>query len=128
MALLLAAGAALQCTMGLAPSVLSVLPINRVLAGPPIANIMDSVPFLNIPPFGMCTCPANPAVAAATAAALGVPTPAPCIPTTAGPWVPGVPTVMVGNLPVADLNCKLICCFGGVISALQPGQMIAMGP
>ncbi len=128
MAPLLASGATLQCTMGLAPSVLSVLPVNRVLAGAPVANIMDSVPFLNISPFGMCTCPANPTVAAATAAAMGVPTPAPCIPTPAGAWVPGVPTVLVGNMPAADLNCKLICAFGGVISALQPGQMTTLGP
>jgi hypothetical protein len=42
--------------------------------------------------------------------------------------VPGVPTVLIGTLPAADLNCKLICSFGGVISALVPGQMTTLGP
>ncbi|HEX9173885.1 MAG TPA: PAAR-like protein, partial [Telluria sp.] len=35
-------GAMMQCTFGLAPSTLVVLPANKVLAeGPPAANIMD---------------------------------------------------------------------------------------
>ena len=44
-----------------------VLPINRVLGATPLANIMDNKPMLNILPFGMCSSPANPMVAAATA-------------------------------------------------------------
>ena len=77
-------GATLQCSFGVAPSTLVVLPVNRVLCeGPLAANIMDHVPLVNIMPFGMCTSPANPQVAAATAAALGVPTPMPCVPATA---------------------------------------------
>ena len=63
-------GALLQCSMGMAPSGLTVLPVNRVNTGnQPDANSMDNVPFVNIMPFGMCMSPANPAVAAATAAA-----------------------------------------------------------
>ncbi|MBV9735739.1 MAG: DUF4280 domain-containing protein, partial [Acidisphaera sp.] len=65
--------AQLQCTFGMAPSNLVVLPINRVMCGnQPAANIMDHVPLMNIMPFGMCQSIANPMVAAATAAALGV--------------------------------------------------------
>jgi len=64
--------AQLLCTMGMAPSVLSVLPINRTQISEQFAaNIMDHVPMANIMPFGMCMSPANPAVAAATAAAMG---------------------------------------------------------
>lgn len=84
------AGATLQCSFGAAPTVLNVLPQNRTLtSGMPAANIMDHIPLLNIPTFGLCQSPANPVVAAATAAALGVLTPMPCIPATASPWIPG---------------------------------------
>lgn len=125
MSMMVSAGATMMCTMGAAPSSLVVLPVNRVLAGPPAANILDNVPFLNVPPFGVCTSMANPAVAAATAAALGVLTPMPCTPVTVAPWVPGVPKVLVGSMPAVDVSCKLICAFGGSISIMSPGQTVA---
>ena len=59
----------------------------------PFSNIMDNVTMLNILPFGMCTSPSNPTVAAATAAALGVLTPMPCVPVIPAPWAPGSPTI-----------------------------------
>src|SRR5213595_538418 len=66
-------GAVMTCSFGVAPSSLVVLPKNKVLCeGPPAANIMDHVPMLNIMPFGMCSSPANPTVAAATAATVGL--------------------------------------------------------
>ena len=81
-------GAMMQCSFGVAPSSLVVLPTNRVMTNNvPDANIMDHIPMTNIMPFGMCTSPANPVVAAATAAALGVLTPMPCIPATPAPWI-----------------------------------------
>ena len=122
MGLLACTGATLTCTMGMAPSSLMVLPINRVLGATPIANIMDNKPFLNVLPFAMCTSLANPAVAAATAAALGVLTPMPCTPMTVAPWMPGVPTVLIGNMPALDMNSKLVCAFGGMIAIGAPGQ------
>ena len=89
------AGAQMMCSFGAAPVPLAVLPQSKVMAGgPPAANIMDMKPMANIPPFGMCSCPANPTVAAATAAALGVLTPMPCVPVPAGPWAPGSPASM----------------------------------
>lgn len=116
------AGAMLQCSFGVAPSVLVVTPEKNVLTMTPDANIMDHIPMKNIMPFGMCTTQSNPAVAAATSAALGVPTPAPCIPATASPWVPGSPTVMIGNQPALNNSSKLMCSYGGVISVVNPGQ------
>lgn len=127
MAILACMGAMLQCSFGAAPSSLVVLPTNRVLTTTPVANIMDTIPFVNIMPFAVCSSMANPAVAAATAAALGVLTPMPCTPVPAGPWVPGVPTVLVGNMPAVNNNCKLMCAFGGVIQILSPGQFTVMG-
>ena len=119
-------GAMLQCSFGVAPSTLVVLPTNRVLGATPAANIMDNVPMLNVMPFGMCSSPANPTVAAATAAALGVLTPMPCVPFTVAPWVPGVPTVLIGSMPAVDNNCKLMCNWGGVIQVTSPGQFAVM--
>lgn len=115
-------GAVLQCSFGVAPSSLVVLPTNKVMSMTPAANIMDNKPLLNIPPFGMCQSLANPTVAAATAAALGVLTPMPCIPATAAPWVPGCPKVLVGNMPALESNSKLMCSYGGVIQIVSPGQ------
>jgi hypothetical protein len=128
MAIQAAIGANLQCSFGVAPSVLTVLPASRTMTGGPAANIMDHVPMLNILPFGMCNCPSNPMVAVATAAALGVLTPMPCIPMTSAPWMPGSPTVMLGGMPGLQNSSKLMCQWGGVIQILAPGQFTVMVP
>lgn len=119
-------GAMMQCSFGVAPSTLMVLPTNRVLATTPAANIMDSKPLMNVLPFGMCQSLANPMVAAATAAAMGVLTPMPCIPATAAPWVPGCPKVLIGNMPALTSDSKLMCSYGGVIQIVSPGQFTVM--
>ena len=111
----------MMCSFGVAPSTLNVLPTNKVLTSMPIATIMDNVPMLNIMPFGMCSSIANPTVAAATGAALGVLTPMPCIPVTSAPWVPGSPMVLIGNYPALNNSSKLICNWGGVIQITYSG-------
>ena len=122
-------GAMLQCSFGLAPSSLVVLPVNLVMGeGPPAANIMDHIPMVNILPFGMCTSPANPMVAAATAAALGVLTPMPCIPMTSAPWMPGAATVMLGNAPALDNVSQCMCNWGGAIAITNPATTKTMIP
>ena len=121
-------GATLQCSFGAAPSTLVVLPANRTLTTTPAATIMDHAPLVNILPFGMCSSPANPTVAAATAAALGVLTPMPCVPATASPWVVGSPTVLIGKMPALNNNSKLMCNWGGVIQVVSPGQAKMMIP
>jgi len=121
-------GATLQCSFGAAPSALTVLPQNRVMTGPPAANIMDHLPLVNVLPFGMCSAPSNPAVAAATTAALGVLTPMPCVPVTPAPWVPGSPTALLGNMPALNNGSKLMCAWGGVIQIVNPGQTTTMVP
>ena len=126
MACQVCAGAVIQCSFGAAPAALSVLPANRVLTGTPAATIMDFAPIVNIPPFGMCSSPSNPTVIAATAAAMGVPTPAPCVPATAAPWTPGAPTVLIGNMPALNDSSKLTCMWGGMIQVSFAGQATVM--
>lgn len=115
-------GATLQCSFGAAPSTLVVLPANKVLATTPAANIMDHKPTVNISPFGMCKSMTNPSVAAATAAAMGVLTPMPCVPVTTAPWAPGCTKVLIGNMPALESNSKCMCTWGGVIQIVKPGQ------
>lgn len=122
-------GAVLMCSFGMAPSNLGVLPINRVMSGnQPAANIMDHKPMVNIKPFGMCMSLANPQVASATSLASGVLTPQPCIPMTQSPWVPGAPTVLLGNQPALDDTSKCMCLWAGVVSVAVPGQFTEMIP
>jgi len=117
-------GAMMKCSFGAAPSALIVPPANRVtVEGRPAANIMDHKPVVNIPPFGMCSAPSNPAVIAATSAALGVPTPAPCVPVVPAPWAPGSPTVPIGNMPALNDMSKCMCTWAGVISITNAGTM-----
>lgn len=123
MSQLVVMGAVCQCSFGAAPSSLVVLPTKMVNgAKVPIATITDNVPIMNIVPFGVCSSAANPTVAAATAAALGVLTPMPCVPVVPAPWVPGKPMVMVGKIPALDANSTAMCAWGGVIKVSSPGQ------
>ena len=110
------------CTFGAAPAVLPVTSQQTVMSCNMLqATIMDNKP----PTFGMCASLANPTVAAATAAALGVLTPMPCIPVTPAPWAPGAPTVLVCGKPLLNNTSKLICAYGGVIQvSLTPALTV----
>jgi hypothetical protein len=122
-------GAMMQCSFGAAPSALVVLPVNRVFTVEvPDANIMDHIPMVNIMPFGVCSSLAFPATASATAAALGVLTPMPCVPATPAPWITGAPTVLLANFPTLDNISKLMCIFGGVIQFIDAGEETVMVP
>lgn len=116
-------GAMMTCTFGAAPSSLVVTPEKMVMTNNvPDANIMDHVPMKNIMPFGVCSSIANPTVASATAAALGVLTPMPCVPNTPAPWITGTPTVILGNQPSLDNTHKLMCVWAGVITFTTAGE------
>ncbi|MCB0967558.1 MAG: DUF4280 domain-containing protein [Ilumatobacter sp.] len=116
-------GAMMMCSFGIAPSTLNVLPAKRVnIEKKPAATILDSVPMLNIPPFGVCQSLANPTTASLTAAALGVLTPGPCIPVTT-PWTPGSSTMMIGGTPALNSTSKCTCAYGGSISITFPGTV-----
>lgn len=116
--------ALVQCTFGAAPSALGVLPVNMVNVGnQPAANIMDHKPMVNIKPFGVCMSLANPQVAAATSAALGVLTPQPCVPMTQSPWTPGAAQTMIANMPALHDGCMCNCMWAGVIKVSFAGQV-----
>lgn len=118
------AGAMLRCTMGVAASPLGVLPASRVtVSNQPVATIMDFKPSTNVVSFGMCMTPSNPQVAAATAAALGVLTPQPCIPMTTSPWTPGSPTVVIAGQPALTPTSTCACTWLGVISVVSNPNM-----
>ena len=105
------------CSFGAAPVPLMVSSQQTVTAcNMPAATIMDNK-FVS---FGMCSSPANPTVAAATVAALGVLTPMPCVPATPAPWTPGAPTVIIGGKPALNSTSKLMCGYGGVIQISNP--------
>lgn len=110
-----------SCTFGTAPTAILV-ETPEILATTPAATILDNEPLVNVPTFVMCESPANPEVAAATAAAMGVLTPMPCIPETVAPWIPGCETVLLGGIPALDEESELMCMWGGVITVDEPGQ------
>lgn len=109
MSFLITHGTLLRCSAGAVPAApMNVLPLPRWLAGgKPVAHIFNAVPLLNIPTFGACamtpTCPCFPATTA---------------------WISSSKT-LVNNLPVVTSSCKLMCCRGGMIQAVLPGQQQA---
>lgn len=118
--------ATVLCSFGVAPSTLVATTAPTVLIeGKPAATVLDSAPMANIPPFGMCLSLANPTVAAATAAALGVLTPMPCVPATS-PWVNGATTTLVGGAPGLTIGATCMCAYGGVIQVVNPGSLRTM--
>ncbi|WP_372728287.1 DUF4280 domain-containing protein [Nocardioides sp.] len=127
MGLNVATGAMAMCSFGAAPSSLAFLPTPRVMVeGKPAGTIMDFVPMVNVPPFGMCMSLANPTVAGATAAALGVLTPMPCVPVLPAPWKPGAPKTLIGGKPALVSGSTCQCAWGGVVTITYPGAVSTM--
>lgn len=113
------------CAFGMGPAMLNPIPL-----GPPVLSsgflvgqIQDFTPASLLPPVGscvMCLSLANPAVAAATAAALGVLQPQVCTPIGAGPWIsPATATTLINNQPAFLMaGAMRMCAFGGVITTI----------
>ena len=118
-------GAKLMCPFGTKPGTLNATAqVTTLGCSKPVATIMDIAFGTNITSFGMCCSMANPQVAAATAAALGVLTPQPCTMVPIGPWQAAKPTTLVGGKPILTQEAGLMCGMGmGHISIIAPGQM-----
>ena len=122
-------GATLLCPMGASPSQLRVTSQMKVqFGGKRAATIKDAAPGANIAPFGMCSSLLNPAVASATAAALGVLTPQPCTFSCAGSWIPTQFKVTAGGAPCLTTGATVVCTTGmQVINVQNPGQTKCLG-
>lgn len=124
-------GATLRCTQGASPGALAVPPSRTLrLGGRRLALVSDHGASCVLP-FGMCQSPANPQVAAATAAAGGALTPQPCVPAVDAPWSPGAAGVQGGSGAVLYEGCAASCRWGGVISIEAggaTGRVGASGP
>ena len=114
------------CSFGAAPAVLTSQQTVSICKMP-AATIQDGAALSNVPTFGMCSNPANPTVASATAAAMGVLTPMPCVPATVA-WAPGCPTVTVCKRPLLNSTSKLTCSYGGVIQVTVTPAMTVKVP
>jgi len=115
-------GAMCQCTMGTGPCSLLVTPANMVTGSMVPAATVNDKEVSNLPSFIMCTTQSNPAVAAATSAAMGTPTPAPCVPVIGGPWSPGATKTKFNNIAALDDGSTCNCSYGGTISVKSAGQ------
>ncbi|WP_420114493.1 DUF4280 domain-containing protein [Pseudactinotalea sp.] len=120
-----APGASAMCPFGAAPATLVGTSAPTVLIeGKPAITMRDTIPLVNVPSFGMCSSPSNPSVVAATAAAMGVLTPMPCVPVL-GPWSNTTAQTTAGGAPVVTLGSVCTCAYGGVIQVVNPGQVRA---
>lgn len=113
-------GTVIICTMG-GTGVLSASQGICLAAKKNIVTARDMAPMTNIGSCGLCKSMANPAVASATAAALGVLTPQPCIPAPAGVWI-GVSRIMAAGSPALTKESRLVCSYGGEISIMDTTQ------
>lgn len=126
MGLMVVTGGICTCPFGAAPCTLNFLPDKLTTVGGPYAGtIVDQIPYVNVPGFAICSSIANPAVAAATAAALGVLTPSTCLPTFPAPWVAPSVTTTIQGIPALVQTSMLNCAYGGVITIQYPGQPLA---
>lgn len=119
MGVMVTTGASIFCTFGTAPANLTVTSQSTVLGeGKPAATIEDTT----VSTCGMCSSIGNPQVASATAAALGILTPQPCVPVFAGKWIPAQTNVLAGGKPCLTQEGKGMCAYGGALTIGNPGQ------
>ncbi len=122
-------GAILQCSMGMAPSALHVPPragATRKVDGFEVATVDDHQPYTNVPPFALCRSMQNPAVRSATVAAGGALTPAPCTPILPDRWSPGAQGAWLDGPPLLTDRSTLSCQFGGTVSITSANSAVTV--
>ena len=111
-------GGQCKCIFGKTPCPIIVLPKSMVFTSSmmPVADIMQYMPIVNLPTFGLCQAPINPLVIAAGGA------PVPCVPVIVSPWIPTKPTVLLKGTPILLKNSMTFCAYAGVITISNAGQ------
>ena len=124
---LVVVGALVECDQGGAPCPLVVVP--DAGAAEPAGSVasVDHHQLTNIATFGTCRHVSNPAVAAATAAAQGVLTPAPCVPMVAQRWEDTTGGASVGGVPLLASDSSVSCQYGGTITVANAGSDVELG-
>lgn len=121
-------GTQMRCIMSAIPTQFIADPNRTVfIEGAQMGNIMDNK-ISNLRPGMMCQSLANPAVASATAAAMGVLTPQPSMLTPLGPWIMGKFNVLVQGQPALLNTDMLMCSFGGQLSFTPSPPAAGGGP
>lgn len=114
MAKLVCSGGALQCVWAAPPTSFTASALNEV--APAGTGVIDDAQAANVPMFGLCQSPNNPAVAATSS-------PQPCTPAIPAPWTPGSMAVTIGSLSALDDSCQCSCLYGGTITISSAGQI-----
>jgi len=115
MAIQVSTGAEVLCTFGLAPAVFTASSVDVAATTP--AGVVTDVTIANIPTFGMCVAPTNPAVIAELM------NPAPCLPVLM-PWTPGSARVTINGVNALDDESQCMCAWAGVVTVSSPGQTL----
>jgi hypothetical protein len=113
MAVQVCTGAEVMCTFGASPAVFTASSVDVDATTP--AGVITDVTVANIPTFGMCVSPLNPAVTPPLFH------PAPCLPVLQ-PWTPGSARVTIDGVPALDDASLCMCAWAGVVTVSSPGQ------
>ena len=90
-------------------------PLRKMKLNGKSVAVATDISVYNISTFGMCNNINNPAVAAATAAAQGVLTPAPCVPAVVGSWNNTAKKTQINGVGAVREDSTLNCTYGGYI-------------
>jgi len=112
MAVQVSTGAQVQCSFGTLPAVFdaSGLKVSATTSAGVIADVTTE----NIPTFGMCSAPTNPAVISAGGSA-------PCLPVLT-PWTPGAARVTINGVNALDDASQCTCSWAGIVTVSSAGQ------
>lgn len=118
---LVCTGATLRCSYGSATATFSAT--GAMVSAGAAAGVVSDTTTANVPPFGNCTSPSNPAVNSATQAAQSpTPVPQPCMPVLTNDWTPGAAKVTVRPAAALTSSSQCSCSWNGAITVTDPGQ------